>query len=190
MSVLTLMPADTELDVHVEQTRDLAGGTAAAVFDSPARTYRYLLTRIWDPTTKPLVVLMLNPSTANALTDDPTIRRLAGPTGFARREQAGGVVVVNLFALCSPDPRDLARHPDPVGRYADVFIRTAAAMGDAVVVAWGAFPVAAERSQVVVEGLRGRGVRLLCLGTTSKGLPRHPLYLPGAAALEPYGVTA
>src|SRR5689334_4931611 len=105
------MPPDTDLDVHVEQSTDLAGGTASAVFDSPQRTRRYLLTRIWDPTIKPLVVLMLNPSTANALTDDPTIRRLAGPNGFARREGAGGVVVVNLFSLCSPHLRDLLTHP-------------------------------------------------------------------------------
>lgn len=190
MTVLTMTPTDTELDVHVEQSRDLAGGVASAVFDSRARTYRYLLTRIWDPTVKPLVVLMLNPSTANALQDDPTIRRLAGPTGFARREKAGGVVVVNLFSLCSPDPQDLVRHPDPVGPLGDAFIRRAAAIGDGVVVAWGAFPMAVQRGREVVGVLRGRGVALSCLGTTSAGHPRHPLYLPKETVLERYGVAA
>lgn len=190
MSVLTLMPADTDLSVHVEQTQDLAGGLSAAVFDSPARTYRYLLTRIWDPTVKPLVFLMLNPSTADALTDDPTIRRLAGPNGFARREGAGGVVVVNLFSLCSPHPKDLLTHPNPVGPHGDAFIRQASAMGNGLVVAWGAFPVAADRARAVVADLRRRGVALSCLGTTSAGMPRHPLYLPSKAALEPYGVAA
>lgn len=190
MSVLTLMPAETELDVHVEQQQDLAGGLASAVFDSKARTYRYLLTRIWDPTVKPLVFLMLNPSTANALTDDPTIRRLAGLNGFARREGAGGVVVVNLFSLCSPHPKDLLTHSDPVGRYGDAFIRRASVLGDGVVVAWGAFPVAVGRGRQVVAGLRDRGVALRCLGRTSAGQPRHPLYLPGDAVLEPYGLAS
>jgi hypothetical protein len=130
---------------------------------------------------------MLNPSTADALEDDATIRRLAGRNGFARREGAGGIVVVNLFALRSTDPRALAKHPDPVGPLADVFIRSAVAQGSGVVVAWGAAPVAVERGKAVVRALAGRGVALSCLGTTSTGQPRHPLYLPKGAVLEPYG---
>ncbi|WP_042001361.1 DUF1643 domain-containing protein [Streptomyces sp. AcH 505] len=176
-----------DLDVHVEQSTDLAGGCAAVIFDSPRREYRYLLTRIWDPTVRPLVFLMLNPSTANALTDDPTIRRLAGPTGFARREGAGGVVVVNLFSLCSPRPKDLITHPNPVGRYGDAFIRRASTAGNGVIVAWGAFPVAVERGREVVAGLRKQGVALSCLGTTSSGQPRHPLYLPAGQPLQDFG---
>ncbi len=186
MTVLETMPTDTELSVHVEQKRDPAGGIAAAVFHSPSRTYRYLLTRIWDPTVKPLVFLMLNPSTADALDDDATIRRLAGPKGFARREGAGGIVVVNLFALCSTDPRALVRHPGPVGPYNDVFVRQAVGQGSRVVAAWGAAPIAEERGKAVAETLAARGVSLWCLGTTGKGQPRHPLYLPGEAVLEPY----
>ncbi|MFF1444175.1 DUF1643 domain-containing protein [Streptomyces sp. NPDC058295] len=200
MTVLATRPA-TQLPVHVEEQRDLAGGLATAVFDSPARTYRYLLTRIWDPAVAPLVVLMLNPSTANALEDDPTIRRLSGPRGFARREGAGGVVVVNLFSLCSPHPSDLVAHPDPVGPLGDVFIRRGIAMSrgprragvkgsSRVVAAWGAFPMAVDRGRDVTAALRRRGVVMACLGTTSEGHPRHPLYLPGAAALEPYGLAA
>lgn len=186
MSILTLMPPSIDVSVHVEQQEDLAGGIAAAVFDSPARVYRYLLTRIWDPAVPPLVVVMLNPSTANALDDDPTIRRLAGPNGFARRESAGGVVVVNLFSLCSPHPQDLVEHPNPVGPYGDAFIRRAAAVADRVVVAWGAFPMAVERGRVVVAALRAHGVALSCLGMTAAGHPRHPLYLSGSTVLEPY----
>jgi hypothetical protein len=105
VTVLTMMPSDTELSVHVEQRQDLAGGLSAAVFDSTAREYRYLLTRIWDPAVKPVVFLMLNPSTADAFEDDPTSRRC---TGFAKREGAGGLVVVNLFGLRSTDPRPSA----------------------------------------------------------------------------------
>lgn len=186
-----MMPTDSELSVHVEQEEDLAGGLAAAVFDSRERAYRYLLTRIWDPTKAPVVFLMLNPSTADALEDDATIRRLAHPkSGFARRMGAGGLVVVNLFALCSTDPRALRHHPDPVGPLNDVFIRRATAGASTVVAAWGAAGVEHGRGARVVETLRGRRVPLHCLGQTSTGQPRHPLYLPGDAVLEPYGAVA
>lgn len=144
------------------------------------------MTRIWDPAVPPTVFLMLNPSTADALEDDATIRRLAGPNGFARRMGAGGLVVVNLFALCSTDPRVLRHHPDPVGPLNDVFIRRATSSAKTVVAAWGAAGVEHGRGARVTETLLARGMQLQCLGTTSTGQPRHPLYLAGAAALEPY----
>jgi hypothetical protein len=179
-----MMP-DTELDVVVDQRKNLTGGIDAAVFD-PARTYRYLLTRIWDPSRPPAVFVMLNPSTADAFVEDPTIRRLAGKNGFARREGAGGVVVVNLFALRSTDPRALLHHPDPIGQHNNAFIRQSINCGGAVV-AWGAAGVTGDRGQEVARYLKARGVALSCLGRTSTGQPRHPLYVPGDAALEPYG---
>lgn len=189
---MALMPTDTELSVHVEQQKDLAGGIAAAVFDSTARTYRYLLTRIWDPKKPPVVFLMLNPSTADALEDDNTIRRLAHPkTGFARRMGAGGLIVVNLFALRSTDPRALRHHPDPVGPLNDAFIRQATDRAKTVVAAWGAAGVEHNgRGARVAAALRARRVALQCLGTTSTGQPRHPLYLPSGAILEPYGLAS
>lgn len=185
-----MMPSDTELDVHVEQQRDLAGGIAAAVFDSKARTYRYLLTRIWDPSIPPAVFLMLNPSTADALEDDATVGRLAGKNGFARKFGAGGLVVVNLFGLRSTDPRALLHHADPVGPLNDAFIRRATANASTVVAAWGAAGVQHGRGARVTETLLARGVELQCLGQTATGQPRHPLYLPGNAVLEPYGQAA
>ena len=188
MTVLTMMPAG-DLSLHVEQKQDLAGGLAAAVFDSPAREYRYLLTRIWNPTVKPLVFVMLNPSTADALEDDATIRRLTGKEGFARQLGAGGVVVVNLFALRSTDPRALIRHRDPVGPHNDRFIRRAVSLGSTVIAAWGAATVAGERGRQVATELADRGVALHCLGLTAFGQPRHPLYLPKTAVVEPYGAS-
>lgn len=188
--MLTLMPEQTDLNVHVEEQTDLAGGIAAAVFDSPARTYRYLLTRIWDPTVPPAVFVMLNPSTADAMVNDPTITRLAGRNGFARKMGAGGLVVVNLFAVCSTDPRILRDHPDPVGPLNDAFIRQATSQASTVVAAWGAGGAEHGRGQRVTETLAGRRVALQCLGQTSTGQPRHPLYLPGAAVLEAYGLAS
>lgn len=178
-----MMPTDMDLDVAVDHRQDLVGGTAAAVFDH-ARHYRYLLTRIWDPSRPPLVWVMLNPSTADAFVDDPTSRRCLA---FARRENAGGLVIVNLFALRSTDPRVLRHHEDPVGRYNDAFIRQATHVGGRVVVAWGAAGTEHGRGIAVAGSLTAAGVPLACLGTTSTGQPRHPLYVPGSAVLEPYG---
>ncbi|MFI2620461.1 DUF1643 domain-containing protein [Streptomyces sp. NPDC018584] len=186
MSALTLMPPDTGLDVHVEQQADLAGGIAAAVFDSPRRTYRYLLTRIWGPAVPPAVFIMLNPSTASADKDDPTIRRIAGPKGFARREGAGGVIVVNLFALCSTNPERLRRHHDPVGPYNALFVRQAVREASLVVAAWGGGGVLANRGFDMARSLHAMGVRLKALNVTSTGQPGHPLYVPNDAPLIDY----
>jgi hypothetical protein len=180
------MLPDTELDVVLEQRTDLAGGTAAAVFD-PARTHRYLLTRIWDPSQPPAVFLMLNPSTADAFSEDPTIRRCLS---FARRENAGGLVVVNLFALRSTDPRALLHHPDPIGRLNNAFIRQSINAGGPVIAAWGSHKAAKDRGPEVARSLKARGVELRCLGRTSERQPRHPLFVPGDAALEAYRASA
>lgn len=186
MTVLTMMPPDIDLEAHVEQKQDLAGGIAAAVFDSKAREYRYLLTRIWDPTVKPMVFVMLNPSTADALEDDATIRRLAGRNGFARREGAGGLVVVNLFALCSKNPKRLRTHPDPVGRYNSLFVRQAVKQAHLVVAAWGANGVLGNRGPEMVRALRKAGVPLKALKVTSTGQPSHPLRLRSDTELIDY----
>jgi hypothetical protein len=183
MTVLTLMPADTELDVHVEQKQDLAGGIAAAVFDSKRREYRYLLTRIWDPATAPAVFVMLNPSTAGADQDDPTVRRIVR---FARDWGKGGVAVVNLFALCSTNPERLRTHRDPVGRYNPVFVRQAVKQADLVVAAWGGGGVLGNHGEDMARSLREAGVALKALTFTSTGQPGHPLYVRADTTLIDY----
>lgn len=182
MTVLELLP-ETKLDVVVDERTDLAGGKAAAVFDR-SRAYRYLLTRVWDQSRPPMVFVMLNPSTADAFVEDPTIRRCLG---FARREGAGRLVVVNLYALRSTNPRALYGHPDPIGRHGDAFIRQSIKKGGQVVAAWGRDRAVGKRGEEVARSLRARGVELLCLGRTAKGHPRHPLYLLRETPLEAYG---
>jgi len=98
--------------------------------------------------------------------------------------------VVNLFGLRSTDPRALLHHPDPVGRHNDAFLRQATDQSDTVICAWGAAGVTSDRGREVTEALTARRVALQCLGRTSTGQPRHPLYLPGTAVLEPYGLAS
>lgn len=178
---MTAAPGLVLPDGLVLEDDEWDGMLATAVMDR-SRTYRYLLTRIWDTSTAPMVWIMLNPSTADALSDDPTIRRCLS---FARREKCGGIVVVNLFGLRSTDPRALRDHADPVGPHNDVFLRHAAALGP-VVAAWGAGGAMGDRAETVTRALTDAGVPLKALGVTSTGQPRHPLYLPGNTVLAPY----
>lgn len=139
-------------------------------------TYRYSLRRWWAPT--PLVrFIMLNPSTADATVDDPTIRRCMG---FARAWGYGGIVVHNLYALRATDPGALLAHPDPIGPDNDEHLRRGASAA-LTVCAWGAHPMAGRRADEVIGLLLGLGDAPHHLGLTKAGAPRHPLYLPRTA---------
>lgn len=137
--------------------------------------YRYKLTRTWEPDTEPLVFVMLNPSTADASQDDPTIRRCIG---FAKRWGFGGIVVVNLYAFRATDPKEMLAAVDPVGPENDRVLADTAD-GLTVVAAWGV-NASLERVDAVRALMPGR---LLALGVTKDGHPRHPLYVRADARL-------
>lgn len=142
--------------------------------------YRYELRRVWGDPDRLVGWIMLNPSTADATTDDPTIRRCMG---FARDWGFGGIVVRNLFALRATDPAVLKTHPDPIGPANNYWLLHAA--GDPLTVcAWGVHGVLGGRDAQVGRLLRAGGVHLLHLGLTKGGHPRHPLYLPKLARPE------
>ncbi len=150
---------------------------------SPCGTFRYTLTRRWRPG-QTMLWILLNPSTATATADDPTIRRV---TGFSRREQAGGFELLNIFALRSTDPQLLRSAPDPIGPDNDETIRKALRRHDTAVCAWGAFNVGG-RDALLAEWAAELSCSLLCLGETASGAPRHPLYLRADVALRQFGV--
>lgn len=126
---------------------------------------------------------MLNPSTADARRDDPTVRRCIG---FARDWGYGGIEVVNIFALRATDPRELRSARDPIGPRNDAFILRAAA-GSPVVVAWGIHGALGDRGVLALK-LFGARSRLLALGRTRSGAPRHPLYLRRDAQATEYAL--
>ena len=143
--------------------------------------YRYLLTRTWDETLPVCLFIMLNPSTADADVDDPTIRRCMG---FARSWRYGGVRVVNLYALRTTDPKGLWEVDDPVGWRNETMIEKEAAHAGLVVCAWGTKGLA--RAQVVVNLLHRIGVAPTVLRLTKGGHPAHPLYLPKSLKPQPW----
>lgn len=138
--------------------------------------YRYRLARWWGGDHRAAIFVMLNPSTADAEVDDPTIGRCVG---FAQSWGMGGLVVVNLYALRSTDPKGLWKSPDPVGPTNDEHLRevaeTAAMCDWPLVAAWGANARPDRVAQV--RALPGMQKQLSHLGLTKAGAPRHPLYL-------------
>jgi hypothetical protein len=123
----------------------------SAVLSSDGR-YRYELWRSWGPhdgSAAPcLHVIMLNPSTADAEQDDPTIRRCIT---LAKRLSFLQLIVTNLFAFRATSPRDLMRAAHPIGPDNDAHIRRGAALGDVTLVAWGAHGGYLRRSETVAE---------------------------------------
>ena len=134
--------------------------------------YRYTLTRLWDPALPMITFVLLNPSTADAVQPDPTLRRCVS---FAKREGYGGMVILNLYAFRTKDPKVMMAAADPVGPDND---RVLAGVMGTVVAAWGtnADPARVSRVLALLP-------RLHALGITKNGHPRHPLYVRADAPL-------
>jgi hypothetical protein len=155
------------------RTASRPGGPTGARF-SADRRYRYALWRVWEPDLGLCNFVMLNPSTADESSNDPTIARCelrARAWGF------GGLLATNLFAWCSTDPSGLRDTDDPVGPANDAAIAEAARGAAVVVCAWGARGTYLGRASEVLRMLGALGMTPRCLGLTRSGEPAHPLYL-------------
>lgn len=146
---------------------------------SPHGQYRYSLQRIWDRSKGVVLWVMLNPSTADADTDDPTIRRCVG---FASDWGYGGIEVRNLFSLRSTDPKVIRTHSEP-NDYGNKYVVGVASRFPLCVAAWGVGGEFQYRGEEVVRQFQEMGIPLYCLGKTKNGQPKHPLYLPKSAKL-------
>ena len=151
---------------------------SGSVLVSECGGYRYLLTRRFETGTGSCLFVMLNPSTADAGTDDPTIRRCVG---FAKSWGFKELRVVNLFALRSTDPQQLELVEDPIGPQNDVVLRHELQGTGQVVAAWGNRGTLYQRSAVVREMMLEFGIPAMCLGLNRAGEPVHPLYVPATA---------
>lgn len=145
--------------------------------------FRYRLGRRWGPG-QYLLFIMLNPSTADADVDDPTIRRCIR---FARDHNYDGIQVVNLYAYRATDPRDLKAAGYPVGPDNDNHIKAAIQGAGAVCVAWGDRARGQARPDEVLDLISRAGRAVTCLAVTKQGLPSHPLMLAASCRLSPFG---
>ena len=160
----------------------VAGGTVI----SDCGLYRYRLERQCEGDGMTLVV-MVNPSTADATNDDATIRKLLG---FGNRNQWGRIIVGNLFAYRATDVRDLGQVDDPVGPENNAHLWRMCCAADRVICAWG--PV--KKQPRIWQGLRWRkfieiagSIPLYSIGEPAQcGHPKHPLMLPYESQITPW----
>lgn len=150
---------------------------------SECERYRYRLWRIWDDCAPIMVWVMLNPSTADASQDDPTIRKCIG---FAKQHRHGGIIVANLFAYRATNPKELLKVADPVGPENNKHIRWAVMAPPmlTIVAGWGADKFARRRAAEVSLLIRSSRGPLKCFRKSASGVPWHPLYLPYSSPLE------
>jgi len=146
---------------------------------SPCRRYRYALSRTWDEALPRVLFIGLNPSIADEVRDDPTLRRCMG---YASDWGYGGVCVANLFAWRATDPAALKAARDPVGPDNDAWLTRLAVDAGLVVAAWG--------NHGAWQGRSGQVVAMLpdphCLQMNLSGEPAHPLYLRRSLRPLPY----
>ncbi len=149
---------------------------------SPCGNYRYQLTRALPTGAGSCVFVMLNPSTADGLQDDNTIRRCIG---FARDWGYRELRVVNLFAWRATEPKDMLRQLDPVGPDGDGWILRATADAGLIVAAWGAHgsAVVRRRADHVRALMLEHGRAVHHLGLSKAGHPRHPLFIEASTKI-------
>lgn len=121
---------------------------------------------------------MLNPSTADADRDDPTIRKCLS---FARKWGFEKLVVTNLFAVRSSTPERVYSHPAPIGPENNDYLKEVAYASNTVVCAWGNHGDLNGRHAFVKKLLEPKVLK--CIHENASGQPTHPLYLP--LVLEP-----
>lgn len=150
--------------------------------------YRYSLWRMWDHKKPRVLFLMLNPSTADEVKNDPTVERCqrrAVQWGF------GGLYVGNIFALRSTDPQALYTHADPIsnpveptnapGQANNIALHAMTTLSGLVVCGWGEHGALRGRGREVLAMLRRREVKPHALRMNKSGQPAHPLYIPYSA---------
>ena len=157
----------------ITRTHQKGDAPSVAVY-SDCERYRYLLTRTWDPTGRKALFIMLNPSTATEVQNDPTVERCerrARTLGF------GAFRVTNIFAWRATDPRDMRAAGDPIGPENDAAILQSCPWADQVICAWGTHGAHLDRGAAVEALLRATKLPLFHLGLSKAGHPKHPLYI-------------
>ena len=173
---LSICPVPLRLAQDIMITRKhIKGDAPSTAVYSDCEKYRYSLGRRWDAAGKQVMFVMLNPSTATEVQNDPTVERCEQR---ARALGYGGFRVTNIFAWRATDPRDMRAASDPVGPENDSILIESAEWADHIIAAWGTHGAHLDRGIAVAGILRQQRKPLFHLGLSKAGHPKHPLYLP------------
>jgi hypothetical protein len=157
----------------IERTFQKDDAHSTAVY-SGCEKYRYSLTRVWNDGGRKALFIMLNPSTATEIQNDPTVERCerrSRTLGF------GAFRVTNIFAWRDTDPRKMRAASHPIGPANDATILDSCPWADQVIAAWGTHGAHLDRGPQMLGLLRSANVPLFHLGLTKDGHPKHPLYI-------------
>jgi hypothetical protein len=147
---------------------------------SPCRKYRYTLWRRWGAESEGYAMFIgLNPSTADEVEDDPTIRRCIG---YARDWGYGAMCMANLFAFRATKPQVMKSSEEPIGPTNDKTLKALAKDAGVVVASWGVNGAFLGRDKQVISLVPN----LTCLRKTKGGFPAHPLYLKKSLRPTPF----
>lgn len=142
---------------------------SGAVF-SEDRKHRYVLIREWDLNKPSLMVVSLNPSTADEKKNDPTVRRCIG---FAKKWGFGKLIMTNIFAFRATLPEDLFNSKNPIGNKNDYWLKKLSKKADKIVLAYGNHGKFKNRHNEILKIIDGP----YCIKKSKTGMPMHPLYL-------------
>lgn len=160
---------NTHIDVHNPE----GDGYSVAVFSKDLK-YRFYLRRVFNRNRPHITFIMLNPSTADAFKNDPTVARCQER---ATRLDFGSFSVTNIFAYRSTQPNALTLpNIEPIGKDNDGWIQFAAREAQKVMVGWGNHGKFNHRGDNVLGMLDDEGIPMWCLGQNKGGSPIHPLY--------------
>lgn len=153
----------------------IKGDAPSTAVYSDCEKYRYSLSRTWEPSGPKVMFVMLNPSKATEIDNDPTVERCE------RRARAlgyGAFRVTNIFAWRETNPKLMRCATDPIGPDNDEILRQGVAWADSVVAAWGTHGAHLGRGSQVAHMMRTWDASLYHLGLSKAGHPKHPLYIP------------
>jgi len=154
------------------------GFLQSCAYFSNDEKYRFILTRKWNKANKVVVFIGLNPSKATEMISDPTVRRCVN---YAKQWGYDEMIMLNIFALRSTNPKQLYKSKDPIGDMNDFCIREDIEMADLIVASWGNHGEHLGRGMEVYKIIKEMNVK--CFGINQSGQPVHPLYQRNDAEL-------
>ncbi len=164
---------------------------------SRCRFYRWILKRELSSGKKSLVFIGLNPSKANSFNNDRTLVRIIN---FCSRWNYNNIYIINLFGLISKSPSQLSKSNDPIGGNNDLITLLTLQfwlknINCDLWLGWGDKGHLNGRDREVLKIIKKLSTfnsyeknysrRILSLGLSKKGNPRHPLYMPNESLLRP-----
>jgi hypothetical protein len=156
-------------------------GEIVCIDTSVCENYRYSLEVRWGKPGNRVVVIGLNPSTADMTRDDKTIRQCID---WARGEGCVGLLMVNAYSFRAKLPSHMKAASDPFGGQTPENLVEMCGR-NRVVVAWGNHANYRRRGDEIAVAFAKAGMQLECWGLNVSGSPKHPGRI-GIGKTEPW----